>query len=138
MPKKDRSRKKLTPREQRDLDIEIGFIEGVVQRDPEYFEALQALGDDYTRRGNFSEGLQIDEQLVRLRPRDPLAHYNLACSYSLTEQFEFAAAALEQALNLGYRDLRWLSKDPDLAEFRKHPLYKKIRTKLRSLQIKIT
>lgn len=128
----------MTPREQRDLDIEIGFIEGVVKRDPEYFDALQVLGDDYTRRGKFPEGRQIDEQLVRLRPHDPLAHYNLACSYSLTEQFESAAASLEQALNFGYRDFRWLTKDPDLAKFRKHPLYKKIRTKLRSLQIRIT
>ena len=44
---------KLSSREQRDLDIEIQFLEGVVRRDQRYVEALQLLGDDYTRRGRF-------------------------------------------------------------------------------------
>ena len=64
MPKKPRSR--LTRKEQRDLDVEIGFLEGVVQRDPKYVEALQVLGDNYTKRGKFVEGMQIDERLSRL------------------------------------------------------------------------
>src|SRR4249919_2318465 len=104
MPHKSSSTRKLTRRELRDLDIEIGFIEGVVQRAPDYVEALQVLGDDYTRRGKFAHGLTIDEQLARLRPADPLTHYNLACSYSLTGQFERAVAALDRAFDLGYRD----------------------------------
>ena len=89
-----KSRKKLSREQERNLDIEIGFLEGVVRRDPTYIEALQVLGDVYTRRGRFDEGLKVDEQLSRLRPADALVHYNLACSYSLTEQFEAAAAAL--------------------------------------------
>ena len=64
MPKKSPVRKKLTRREQRNLDIEISFIEGVVRRDPRYLEALQVLGDDYTRRGRYREGLKIDETLA--------------------------------------------------------------------------
>jgi len=79
----------------------------------------------------------VDEQLVRLRPGDALVYYNLACSYSLTEQFESAAAALNRALDLGYRDFKWLSKDPDLAKLRKHPLYKKIRARIKAMEIKI-
>jgi len=68
MPKKSTLRKKPTRQEQRDLDVEITFMEGIVRRDPEYVEALQILGDDYTRRGEFAEGLKVDEQLARLRP----------------------------------------------------------------------
>ena len=111
----------MTREQERNLDIEIGFLEGVVRRDPGYIDALQILGDNYTRRGRFEDGLKVDEQLVRLRPGDALVYYNLACSYSLTEQFESAAAALNRALDLGYRDFKWLSKDPDLAKLRKHP-----------------
>ena len=48
MPKKVASRKSLTRQEKRDLDIEIGFLEGVVDRDPSFVDALQLLGDDYT------------------------------------------------------------------------------------------
>ena len=93
MPKDEVLRKKLTRLEQRDLDIEIAFIEGVIRRDPRYVEALQILGDDYTRRGRLIEGLKIDEQLAKLRPDEPLVHYNLACSYSLTSQFDAAVTA---------------------------------------------
>src|SRR2546429_6828412 len=65
---------KLTREQERDLDIEIGFIEGVVRRAPGFIEALQILGDDYTRRGRFADGLKLDEQLARLRPDDALVH----------------------------------------------------------------
>jgi len=129
--------KKMTREQERNLDIEIGFLEGVVRRDPGYIDALQILGDNYTRRGRFEDGLKVDEQLVRLRPGDALVHYNLACSCSLTGRFESAAVALNRALDLGYRDFKWLSKDPDLAKLRKHPLYKKIRARIKAMEIKI-
>ena len=129
--------KKLTREQERDLDIEIGFIEGVVRRAPGFIEALQILGDDYTRRGRFVDGLKLDEQLARLRPDDTLVHYNLACSYSLTARFEFAAAALNRALDLGYRDFKRMSKDPDLARFRKHSLYQRIRARIKAMEVRI-
>ena len=135
MPEKTGAKKKtLSREEQRELDIKIGFMEGVVKRDPGYVEALQILGDDYTRRGKFVSGLKVDEQLSQLRPADPLVQYNLACSYSLTGNFNQALAALERALNLGYRDFNWLSQDPDLSDLRMHPLYKNIRAKVRQMK----
>ena len=137
MPKKITTpRKKLTRQEMRDLDLEIQFLEGIVRRDPAYIEALQILGDNYTRRGLFQEGLRIDERLSRLRPDDSLVHYNLACSYSLTSQLDSAVEALEAAINLGYRDFKWLGQDPDLKNLREHTEYKRIRAKVRELQVK--
>src|SRR5580693_6693845 len=111
-------RKKLTRQELRDLDLEILFLEGVIRRDPAYVEALQILGDDYTRRGRYAEGLKIDERLSLLRPDDAVVLYNLACSYSLTSQIELAFEALDAAINLGYRDFKSMDKDPDLANLR--------------------
>ena len=137
MPKKSSARKRLSRQERQNLDIEIGFLEGVVRRDPVYIEALQILGDDYTRRGRLTDGLKVDEALAKLRPEDSLVQYNLACSYSLTDQCYLAAQALERALDLGYRDFKWLAQDPDLANLRQHPLYRKLRAKIRSLHIKI-
>lgn len=134
MPKNN-LRKKLTRQEQRDLDLEISFLEGLVRRAPEYVEALQILGDDYTRRGKVEDGLRVDRQLSKLCPRDPLVFYNLACSYSLSNQCELALAALERALALGYRDLKWMAQDPDLRNLRLNPVYKKIRAKLRLMRI---
>ena len=138
MAKKTSTRKKLSRRELRDLDVEIGFLEGVVRRDPRYVDALQILGDDYTRRGQYVKGLEVDRKLVELRPTDSMVHYNLACSYALIDRIELAAEALEQALLFGYRDFKWLAQDPDLANLRQHPIYRKIRAKLRIMSIKIS
>jgi tetratricopeptide (TPR) repeat protein len=139
MPQKSSARsKKLTRKELRDLDVKIAFLEGVVGRDPQYVEALQILGDHYTERGKFNYSLKIDEQLSRLEPRNPLVFYNLACSYSLNSDFDLAAAALERALTLGYRDFKWLAKDPDLRHLRKHPLYRTIEDKIRRMKVKIS
>ena len=137
MPKKASSpRKKPTRQELKDLDYEISFMEGITHRDPTYVEALQVLGDDYTRRGRFDDGLKVDEQLAILCPKDALVHYNLACSYALTSQCVLAVRSLELAIDQGYRDFKWMSKDPDLRNLRLDPGYKRIRAKVRQLQIK--
>src|ERR1700733_8445347 len=103
---KSSSRKKSSRANQRDLDVKIEFMEGVVRRDPNYVDALQLLGDHYTQRGLYLEGLKVDERLARLEPKSPLVFYNLACSYSLTDQFDRAALALERAIQLGYSDFK--------------------------------
>jgi tetratricopeptide (TPR) repeat protein len=121
----------------RELDVKIGFMEGIVRRDPNYVDALQLLGDHYTQRGRFAEGLDVDERLARLEPENPVVFYNLACSYSLTDQFERTTQALEKALDLGYQDFGWLAKDPDLKKFRQQPAYREILKKIRRIKIKV-
>jgi tetratricopeptide (TPR) repeat protein len=137
MASKSSVSKSRSAREQtRALDIQIQFMEGVVRRDPRYVEALQLLGDNYTKRGRYSEGLNVDERLAELEPENPLVFYNLACSYSLTDKCDRAADAIEKALSLGYRDFNWLIKDPDLKKLRAHPRYKAIRETVRALKSK--
>src|SRR5271169_3692806 len=72
MTEKNGAKKKLSREEERELDVKIGFMEGLLKRDPGYVEALQILGDDYTKRGKFVAGLRVDEQLSQLRPDDPV------------------------------------------------------------------
>jgi len=137
MPKKVAIKKKLNRRQRDDLDIEIGFIEGVVQRDPLFVEALQILGDDYTRRGQFLHGLRVDERLAALRPEDPTVLYNLACSYALTDQVMEAIAVLSRAIDQGYSDFKWLLKDPDLKKLRADPSFSVIQQKIRTARLKL-
>jgi Tetratricopeptide repeat. len=137
MPVNSNARKKLSRASQRDLDTRIEFMEGLVRRDPDYVDALQLLGDHYTQRGRYADGLKVDEHLSRLEPRDPLVFYNLACSYSLTGQFDRAASALQKALQLGYRDFKWLAKDPDLRELRQQPIYRDIQNKIRRMKVEV-
>ena len=134
MTAKSNSRKKTNRANQRDLDTKIKFLAGIVRRDPDYVDALQLLGDHYTQRGLFQEGLKVDERLAELEPGSSLVFYNLACSYSLTDQFERALLALDRALDLGYREFEWLARDPDLKKLRKHPAYDEIKAKIRALK----
>jgi tetratricopeptide (TPR) repeat protein len=138
MPEKPSTKpKKLTRKQIRDLDIKIGFIEGVVKRDSAYVDALQILGDFYVQRGSYEKSLVVDKQLSALQPDNSLVFYNLACSYSLNEEYKLAASALEKAIMLGYRDFKWLARDPDLRTLRKHPEYRQIEAKIRQMKVKI-
>ena len=138
MPDKSSAKgKRLTRKEIRELDVKITFMEGLVRRDPRYVEAFQILGDHYTQRGRYDNSLEVDKKLSRLEPRNPLVFYNLACSYSLNREFNAAATALGKALALGYRDFKWLARDPDLRQLRKHPSYRLIQDKIRKMKIKV-
>ena len=131
---KTAARRKLTRKEQRDLDVEIGFMEGIVRRDPKCFEAWRVLSDDYSRRGKFEKCLQADEELARMAPDDPAVLYDLACSYSLNKRVEQSLAALSCAVARGFRDFRLLLRDPDLVNLRRDPLFKKVWEKICTFQ----
>ena len=103
----------------RDLDFEISFYEGVLKKRPDFFQALTAVGNAYTARGDYAEGLRIDLRLKRLRRDDPMVHYNLACSYSLLGKIDSAFKTLKTAIGLGYDDFNYLRRDPDLDNLRK-------------------
>ena len=109
-----------------DARFEIEFFEELVSRDPCNEEALMILGNTYTRRGEYEKGLKVDRRLVRLRPADPIVYYNLACSYCLLRHVDESLAALERAVSLGYHDVSHLTKDPDLANLRSDPRYRKL------------
>jgi len=135
MPVKSINRKRAGRARRRDLNVQIEFLEGLLRRDPDYVDALQLLGDHYTQGGRYAEGLKVDERLARLEPNSPLVFYNLACSCSLTDQYDRAVSALERALQLGYRDFKWLARDPDLRKLREHPVYRRIEAKIRRIKI---
>ncbi|MBL7222463.1 MAG: hypothetical protein ISS72_01290 [Candidatus Brocadiae bacterium] len=106
-----------------DLDFEIDFYKSVLDQVPDCVDVLMALSNGYTRQGQFAEGLSIDERLCVLRSNDPIVRYNLACSHSLLGQYELSIEALRQAVVLGYSDVGFLQKDPDLEGLRTDPRY---------------
>ena len=75
------------------LKFEIRFYERLLEEHPQFHDALAALGNAYTRSGLFEKGLAVDLKLTQLRPQDPIAWYNIACSYALTKQSEEALKA---------------------------------------------
>src|SRR5258708_4627470 len=108
------------------LDFELDFFEGVLDRNPDHIDVLRVHGNNLTLKGCFAEGLKVDRRIVDLRPRDALAHYNLACSYSLLKRVDPALRALRRAIDLGYRDFRYMREDPDLAAVRRDPRFRRL------------
>jgi tetratricopeptide (TPR) repeat protein len=77
-------------------------------------------------KGLFAEGLTIDKRLVRLRPYDPLAHYNLACCYALLKRADQSLKILRRAIELGYRDFRYMREDHDLDTIKQDPRFRQL------------
>ncbi len=109
--------------QKKDEEFVIWFLEGVLEIHPDYVECLMYLGNAYTAMGMHEKGLQIDMRLVKLKPYDPLVHYNLACSYSLLNKINLGLGALSNAIKLGYVDIEHLENDADLDNVRNQEEY---------------
>ncbi|MFH1771637.1 MAG: hypothetical protein ABH872_02365 [Candidatus Omnitrophota bacterium] len=104
-------------------DFEIKFYESILKERPDFIQVLISLGDTYTRKGFYDEGLEVDKKLTRLKPDCPIVYYNLACSLSLLGKTDEALAQLKKAVLLGYDDIVYMLKDKDLENVRKHPKF---------------
>ena len=104
--------------DQSQLDFELEFYGCILQRQPDYVDVLRVMGNLLTLKGRYSDGLQVDRRLVQLRPHDALAHYNLACSFALLKRPDQALKTLRKAVELGYRDFRYMREDRDLDSIR--------------------
>jgi tetratricopeptide (TPR) repeat protein len=112
--------------DQNQLDFELDFFSRILERNPNYVDVLRVQGNNLTLKGRYTEGLQIDKRLVQLRPTDPLAHYNLACSYALLRRPDQALKTLRRAVELGYRDFRYMREDRDLDSIRHDPRFRQL------------
>ncbi|MDQ8194917.1 tetratricopeptide repeat protein [Coraliomargarita sp. SDUM461004] len=99
----------------RDLDFEMSFFESLHRRMPKDVRVASVLAHIYTETGHIDSGLKMDRKLVRLNPKDPTAHYNLACSLCLKGRNAEAVAVLRTAISFGYKDFDWMQHDPDLS-----------------------
>ena len=106
------------------VDFELDFYADLLHRVPDFADVLRAQASNLTTKGMLKEGLKVDQQLVHLRPGDPTAHYNLACRYALLKQPDLALTTLRKAVELGYRDFRYMIHDRDLDSVRKDPRFR--------------
>ncbi len=108
-------------REQSQLDFELEFLARILERDPFFTDALRVHANNLAVRGLYGRALQMDRRLVRLLPDRPIPWYNLACSYAVLGMTEPAVAAIQRSLELGYRHIDHLRRDPDLKAIRQDP-----------------
>jgi tetratricopeptide (TPR) repeat protein len=112
--------------DQSQLDFELDFFGGVLASHPDYVDVLRVMGNLLTLKGRFAEGMNIDKRLVRLRPNDALAHYNLACSFALLKRPDQSIKTLRRAIELGYHDFRYMREDHDLDSIRHDPRFRQL------------
>ncbi len=113
-------------REQSQLDFEIEFLGRILERDPYLVEALRAQANNLAAKGQNARALQLDRRLVDLTPENAIAWYNLACSYTVLGMIDPALAALQRSLELGYRLIHRLRRDPDLKALRRDPRFARL------------
>ncbi len=109
----------IDDRDLKQNDFEIKFYEGILKKREDFIPALMALGDLYTQKKMYFQGLGVDQRLVQLRPDDPLILYNLACSYSLLNEIDKSLKIIKLAIDSGFRNFLYFEQDPDLENLRK-------------------
>ncbi len=117
-----------------DLDFQIAFYEGIIKNNPDFVQALIALGEIYTKKGMYDKGLSIDKRLLKLKPESPIVHYNLACSLSLLGDVSASFKAIKRAIDLGYDDFPFMHNDPDLSNLRSDERFLELIKKVKSVQ----
>jgi len=108
------------------VDFELSFFGRILERHPNFVEGLRCHASNLVAKKRYHDSLQVERRIVQIRPRDSLAHYNLACSHALLRQPEQAFAYLRKALELGYHDIRYILQDRDLDSIRKDPRFRKL------------
>ena len=116
----------VRPSDQTQIDFEVDFFGRILESHPEYVDVLRAHASNLTLKGRYADGLAFDKRLVQIRPGDPLAHYNLACSFALLKRRDQAIKTLRRAVELGYRDFRYMREDRDLDAIRQDPRFRQM------------
>ncbi len=114
--------------------VQLEFLQRVSARLPEDFDVLRELGDLCTKAGLYERGLEIDEQLSRLRPEDASVWYNLGCSLALCGKKDEALRALAEAVRLGYSDHEWMKQDNDLRRLRNDRRFRSLLGRIKSIR----
>ena len=115
-------------KDRNELIFDKNFYEKLLQKNPGYVEAMSNLAEIYTKLGDFEKGLDMDILISKQTPNDPIVHYNLACSYSLTGKIILARDSLMKSIQLGYQDFAYILNDSDLENLRNHVEFGKIKS----------
>lgn len=102
-------------------DDAIGPLTAAKTDDPENIHTLLALGWCYKRTDQVDAAIQALEDALALCPDEAIIHYNLACYWSLAQNFPLALAYLAQSFDLDpdYRDM--VTHEADFDGLRNHP-----------------
>lgn len=105
-------------------DEAIGNYKKALHHNKTFKEAAINLSTAYMRNSNFDEALEALKVGMALDAQNPHIHYNYACYYSLTDQPKASMEKLQEAVRLGFANLKQIETDPDLEKLRQSPEFK--------------
>jgi Flp pilus assembly protein TadD len=117
----------LSTREGRTAEA-VGYFQEALRISPDYWIALENLGNAYRQQKRWEEARATLERAVAIRPQEPEANYSLAMVYAQIDDSERAYEFLQKALklrpaypealnNLGILYLRTRRRDDAVAKF---------------------
>jgi len=112
------------------LIFKKNFYERVLKKKKDYYEVLFMLSAIYSELEQYEKAMEVDKKIIEISTYDPIAYYNLACDYSTLGNVEKSAKWLKYAISLGYKDFKYMEKDPDLKNVRETLLYREILKKV--------
>ncbi len=80
-------------------------------------------GIKYLEVGRYAEAEEEFQKVLGIDPENDVAHYNLACTYSLWGKFGPALEHLRLSIEYGFTDFDHIGRDPDLDPLRKDPRF---------------
>jgi tetratricopeptide (TPR) repeat protein len=119
--------KQSDSRDELTLEFELGIYELGRNLYPRNARVLDGLVTAYAAIGRHEDSLQTVGRLIELEPQNPRHHYNRACSLCRLGLAEEALRALQQAVDIGFDDFEFLTKDADLALLHEYPKFHEFR-----------
>ncbi|MGA7624918.1 MAG: hypothetical protein WCA91_15195, partial [Candidatus Acidiferrales bacterium] len=108
------------------IDRHTRVLEQQIDTVPEDVRARILLAPRYAGLGRREESAQQLEMAVAMRPNDPSVLYNAACTYGVLDMKAEALGMLKRAIETGFTDVEWISRDTDLTCLHGEPEFKRI------------
>jgi serine/threonine protein kinase/Flp pilus assembly protein TadD len=97
---------------------------------PDDVRALYLGANGLVALGQREKGLAWAKRAMEIEPNEPMLLYNLACIYSLADEYDAAIDCLEKAIDGGFAHRPWLEKDSNLDPLRDDPRFQSMVKKM--------
>lgn len=111
---------------QENIENALREFDLAVKKDPGYAEAYSNRAAAYMLQQKFNKAEEDLRKARELNPDSPSVRYNYASLHSLRGNVDLALDEIDAALSKGFTDYDALRDDPDLANLRRHPEFRKI------------
>jgi non-specific serine/threonine protein kinase len=108
------------------IERQCRVLEHQVDTVPEDVRARILLAATFVQLGRDKDASQHLEMAVAMRPNDPNTLYNAACTYGMLGMKAESLAMLKRAIECGFTDREWISRDSDLSSIHDEPEFKRL------------